>query len=90
VRRHDLHLRVVERVEHVALQLGEHRLAGTGTAALSLTLDRKLFRTEVGIALSGGSFTTSSLDVSSGALNTVRASGVELRGVVTYSSTLKL
>lgn len=63
-----------------------NRYGGT----ISLTLERKLYRTEVGLLFSGGHFESTTLDVVGGSLAPITASGTEYRLVATYSSTLKL
>ncbi len=62
-----------------------NRYGGT----FSFDLERKLYRTEIGVLLSIGSVRSSTSDVASGTFQRIETSGTEFRGILTYSSTLK-
>jgi hypothetical protein len=62
-----------------------NRYGGT----ISLDLERKLYRTEIGILVSVGLIRATTADAASGTFAPVPVTGTELRGIITYSSTLR-
>jgi hypothetical protein len=72
----------------VELNLDTPRINRYG-GTISLELERKLYRTEVGILVSVGLIRATTADAVGGTFAPVPVSGTELRGIITYSSTLR-
>ncbi len=55
----------------------------------SMDIERKLYRTEIGVLFSVGFIKANTPDLVSGSLDPIAVNGTEFRGMITYSSTLK-